>query len=138
MSNWTKSAMLTAAAALLMAVPARAEKPADKTATDERLQAMANGASTPAEHAAVARYYRLRAEAFEQRASEHEASVRKMSAATAPMIHKHPGMAPRKLQEEKDRAVQARRAAQEAYRLADKHVTLAVEAQAGSPAVAGQ
>jgi hypothetical protein len=60
-----------------------------------------------------------------------------LTRAAGAMIHKWPAMASRQLQQEKAAAVEARRAQYEAQAKADHHVRLAVEAQAGGPAVGG-
>ena len=118
-----------AAAALLVLLPATAvaKGPAVEP---EKLEKLAAKASTPAEHATVAKQYRLRAEALDATAEKHEAEARKLSNGPAnPMAAKWPAMAGRSAQTERQLAVQARRAAQECYARADHHLRLAVEAQ---------
>jgi hypothetical protein len=96
----------------------------------ERLQAMAVAADTPAKHASVARQYRLQAERFEAEAVKHEKDVKDLTRVSGAIVHKWPAMATRQLQTAKDNAIAARRAARESMELADKHIRLAVEAQA--------
>jgi hypothetical protein len=93
--------------------------------SDEKLMVMAKEAETATEHAAVAKQFRLRAEALEKKAKEHEAQAKNL--ASSPMAVKWPGMMPKALQREKQAAIEARRAAQESYQIADRHLRLAVE-----------
>lgn len=97
--------------------------------TPESLSAMASKASTHAEHATVAKHYRLQAQAFEEEAAGHEKRAAKLAASAPPISHKWPSMAPRALHEAKQKALDARRAARESHLLAQRHVNLAVEAQ---------
>lgn len=93
------------------------------------LETLAKQASTPKEHAQVARQYRLRAEALEAKAVQHEENARKMRTSSNPMAHKWPAMVQNNWQRESQLAVQARRAAQESHAIAAKHIGLAVEDQ---------
>lgn len=121
-----RSLITLAAAAAVMSVPAAAAEPMPH----DRLQALARSASTPAEHAEVAKQYRLHAEAQEAIAAQHEARVAQLTRSSGAIIHKWPGMASAQLQAARRDAVQARRAARESWELADRHLRLAVEAQA--------
>jgi len=94
------------------------------------LQTMARAASTTAEHASVARQYRLEGEAFAAKASEHEANVNRMTKSAGSIMHKWPSMAPGALRAEKDLAMAARRSSEESFRLADHHLRLSVESLA--------
>ena len=91
--------------------------------------AESSDANTPKEHAQVAKTYRLRAEAQEAKAAEHEANAKKMRNSTNAMAHKWPAMVNNGWQRESQLAVQARRAAQESRAIADRHLSLAVETQ---------
>jgi hypothetical protein len=104
----------------------------------ESTHSRAAEANTAAKHAAVAKEYRLHAEALKAKATEHEKNVQAYVRAM-PQMQKWPGMAPQAMQREKSKAVEARRAANEAMALADLHIRLAVEAQAtaGATAAAG-
>ncbi len=86
-------------------------------------------ANTPKEHAQVAKTYRLRAEAQEAKAAEHEANAKKMRNSHNAMAHKWPAMVNNGWQRESQLAVQARRAAQESRAIAERHLSLAVESQ---------
>lgn len=117
---------------LTLAAPAAAVEPAkEKDLIDaNKLALMAREAKTPAEHATVAKHYRLRAEAFEAKAQKHEAEAQKLAARPRnPLEVKWPAMARKSWQRESQLAVQARRAAKESYDLADRHIRLAVEAE---------
>lgn len=119
---------------LALTVPAMAQT----LVAIESTHSKAAAADTAAKHAAVAKEYRLHAEALNAKAVEHEKNVQGYVRAM-PQMRKFPGMAPAAMQKEKSKAVEARRAANEAMALADRHVRLAVEAQAtgGGPVVAG-
>ena len=95
-----------------------------------KLSALARDARTPAEHAAVAKQYRLRAELFEAQAAEYEQSAKRRQQAAGPMIHKWPAMAPPAVQKDKQKAVEARRAARENRELAERHLRDSVESLA--------
>jgi hypothetical protein len=114
-------------ALFLMAAPAVA---AEKAMNSERLQAMAASAKTPAEHATVAKHYRLAAESFENKARRHEAEAARLQ--NRPQLSfnsKWPAMSPKSEQNERTLAMEARRAAQENLQLADRHYRLSIEAQ---------
>jgi len=94
----------------------------------EKLETMAKNAKTPGEHAAVAKQFRLRAESFAAKAEKHEAEARKL--ANGPRIGidaKWPAMARNTAAKEKQLAMEARRAAQENYALADQHIRFVIE-----------
>jgi hypothetical protein len=124
-----KSLSLAAAAgalAIVFSVPAAAVEPTDA----KKLEMIARDAKTPAQHANVARQYRLRAEALEAKAEQHEAEARKLM--TSPRIGvegKNPSMARNTWQRERSLAEQARRQSREAYKIADRHLFLTVEGQ---------
>src|SRR5688572_9561527 len=79
--------------------------------TPESLAAMATRASTHAEHATVAKHYRLQVLAFQEEAAAHEKRAAQYAASAPPIVHKWPSMAPRALGEAKQKAIAARRAA---------------------------
>jgi hypothetical protein len=103
---------------------------AQETAAMREVHVMARNATTTEEHAAVAKQYRLQAEALATKAEEHEAEVKRLMRSSGPMAHKWPAMAPKGIQRAKDLALEARRASRESLRLADHHVRLSVEALA--------
>lgn len=126
--NW----MTTAAMALALTVPAAAQS----LIALEQVHSMAATANSAAKHAEVAKQYRLHAEALDTQATEHEKNVANLTRNTSATVKKWPGMATRQLQNEKAKALEARRAARQTMELADRHVRLAVEAQATvNPAV---
>jgi hypothetical protein len=124
----SKLALSAMAVAGLMVMPA-AMSGSEPVKESAALEALAKKADTPKEHANVAKQYRLRAEALEAKAAEHEANAKKMRNNTNAMSHKWPAMVNNGWQRESQLAVQARRAAQECYAIAAKHVSLAVESQ---------
>lgn len=113
-------------AAVLMSVGLQAEP----LRSAERLHSMARETKTAKDHAKVSKQYRLQAEALEAEAAKHEAAAAEYTRSLGPMRHKWPAMAPRALHEAKQKAVEARQAARESRVLADRHLRLAVEAQA--------
>ena len=136
----TRNWMMAAAAGIVMAFSANAQNVSvDRPADLDRVHAMARTANTAASHAAVAKQYRLHADALDAKAAEHEKDAREFTRASGAIVHKWPGMASGQLQTAKTNAMEARRAARETRALADHHIRLAVEAQAESnnPAVAG-
>lgn len=120
-------------AALSLVVPMSAQE----TPTLEAIHVQAAKADTAPEHAAVAKQYRLQAEALGAKAAEHEKKAEDITRASGAIVRKFPGMASSRLQSEKTKAVEARRAQREAMQLADRHIRLSVEAQARNPVVAG-
>jgi hypothetical protein len=129
MKNW----MTITTAALVITMSAHGQS----AAAMEQTHAMAAKAKTASNHATVAKQYRLQAEAFSTRAAEHEKDVADYTRAAGASIHKWPGSASGLLQKAKANAVEARKAAREASALADRHIRLAVEAQATDQAVVG-
>ncbi|MCC6390583.1 MAG: hypothetical protein IT167_08270 [Bryobacterales bacterium] len=93
-----------------------------------KLEDLATEARTPAQHAAVSRQFRLRAEALDSKAAGHEANVKKLTKSAGAMVQKWPGMATKPLETEREKAMEARRAARESRKLAEKHLRLSVEA----------
>jgi hypothetical protein len=94
-----------------------------------KIEQLAKNAFTAAEHAEVARQYRIRAESFEAKALMHEEEARKLAKQPLPpMAYKWPAMVQRPAEKESLLAMQARRAARESYELADNHIRRAVEA----------
>lgn len=134
-TRWMRNLLLTVSSFALvgaLAVPAAAVEPsAGNTIESQELELLARDAKTPAEHANVARHYRLRAEAFEAKATRHEAEARKMSDRTKghPLSSKWPAMTRNAAAQERQAAMQARRAATESFDLADRHIRLAVEVE---------
>jgi hypothetical protein len=97
--------------------------------TPESLAAMASKAGSRAEHATVAKHYRLQAQAFEEEAAAHEKRAAKLAATAPSIVHKWPSMASSALNDAKQKALDARRAARESHLLAQRHINLSVEAQ---------
>lgn len=116
-----------AATGLLLTMPAKAGIDPAKSA--DEIQTMAKNATSGSDHANVARHYRLRAEELEAKAKRHEEEARKLEKQPLPgMAYKWPAMVPRPAEKERRLAMQARRAANEASKLAARHLHLAVEA----------
>lgn len=131
--NWTKLILGIAATAALAIQPAWSAERVEK----EQLQSMAREASTAADHAAVARQYRLHAESHQAQAEALEARVNEMAESRRAMSKKWPAMTSQSYNNAKRDAIEARRAAQENLALAHHHIRMTVEAQAGNLA-AGQ
>lgn len=94
----------------------------------KNLEALAEKASTPAEHVKVAKEYRLRAEQLDEKAQQHEEEARKLEKRPRTALeYKWPAMGRQPWVEERKLAMQAKRGANEARELADKHQALAVE-----------
>lgn len=125
-----------AAAAFLMTTAGAAQAVAAEPVSESvKLHRMAREATTAADHARVAKLFRLRGEAMEAKALEHESRARQFSEQPKPALaHKWPSMVPQKSAEERKLAVQTRRASREAFEMASKHVQLAVELQQGAVA----
>src|SRR5262245_11261110 len=103
----------------------------DTRVSGERLQAMASEAKTEGDHAEVARQYRLRAEALDAEAAQHEQRAKDLDRSAGAMAYKWPALVSGR-QRVKEKAVQTRRFAAESRRLADHHIRMAVEARAVS------
>jgi hypothetical protein len=112
------------AGTLAFAVPVRAQ------ADQQALMSASREASTAREHADLARRFRLQAEAFDATAAEREAAANRIARQAPGMLSKWPAMAPPALAHAKQQALDARRSAQESRTMADRHLRLAVEAQA--------
>lgn len=126
-ANWIRTFSLcaTLGAVLAMSMPAAAVEP---VVDAQRLETLAKSADTQAEHAYVAKQYRLRSEALETKAIEHEKKAAELKAAPrSPMAYKWPAMANKPWEKEQKLAMQARRASQEALALANRHIRLSVE-----------
>lgn len=95
-----------------------------------QLAALARDARTPSDHARVAKAYRLQAESFDATAAEHESHVERLTRRQPAFAHKWPALMSGDIAKAKRQAMDARRAARENRQLADRHVRLAVEAQA--------
>ena len=122
----------TALVALLaLAAPGFAQ-----SADQAQLMARSREARTVTEHADLARTFRLQAESFEAKAAEREATAARQARQAPSIVHKWPAMATGSLNQVKQQAVEARRAAQESRSLAERHLRLAVEAQAAGPQAA--
>jgi hypothetical protein len=95
------------------------------------LEAVAKAAKTPADHAKVAKQYRLRAEEWKTKAEKHEADVKRLKARhKSAMEYKWPAMANNQsLEKARQMAVEARRAALESNELAEYHYRASIESQ---------
>lgn len=107
------------------------------TAKLEQTHALASSAKSATQHATVAKQYRQHAESFGAQAAEYEKNVRDLTRASGAAAIKWPGLASGQLQKEKAKALEARRAERETKELADRHLRLAVEAQAEPADAAG-
>ncbi|MBY0373881.1 MAG: hypothetical protein K2Q23_07790 [Bryobacteraceae bacterium] len=85
-------------------------------------QTVANKAIDPQREVLLAKQYREKAAAQLEKAKQHEAKADKLAPrAYSPMQHKWPGLANASANRERSLAMQARRAAEEANRLALEH-----------------
>lgn len=116
--------LLACMVATLGVVPAA--RASDGLMEDVALAELTRAAATPQEHAQAAKQYRLRAELLEAQAAKHEAAAVALST-QPPITHKFPSAFASKTSQEKQNAVQARRAAQEARTRAHWHLSRAVE-----------
>lgn len=97
--------------------------------TEKEIAKMAENARTATDHASVAKAYRLRAESFTEMAEKYETEVaKKQNGPQIGMAAKWPAMSRNSVQREKQKAIDARRAARESEQLAAYHTQLAVEA----------
>lgn len=118
---------LFAASMAALWTPALAQEPI----AGSKLEQMAEAAQSPAEHVAVAKEFRLRAENFEAKAKKHEETAQKLQAQPKSAIaHKWPAMSRQPWVKERQLAIEAQRAAKESFDLADRHMRLGVEALA--------
>lgn len=117
----------TVVALLALAAPSFAQ-----SSEQAQLMARSREARTVSEHADLARQFRLQAESLDAKAAEREAVAARQARQAPSIVHKWPSMAPGSLNQVKQQAVEARRAAQESRSLAERHLRLAVEAQATS------
>lgn len=101
-----------------------------QSAQEPQLEQRADAARTAREHSTVARDYRERGERFEAAAREHEMAARRYDRASTPLDRKWPGSTMRPATKERQLAMEARRAAQESFALADRHLRSSVEALA--------
>ncbi|MCC6367480.1 MAG: hypothetical protein IT165_28495 [Bryobacterales bacterium] len=124
---WKPNLLFVSKAAVALALMASSvtAKPRIEAA---KLETLAMEARTPEQHAAVSRQFRLRAEALEAEAAGHEANVKRLTKSAGAMVRKWPGMATKPLEAEREKAKEARLAARESRKLAEKHLRLSVEA----------
>jgi hypothetical protein len=109
-------------AALTLGVPAVG---AERALESKDIEKLAKVAQSPAEHAKVAKHYRLRAESLTEKADRLEREVREQKASPSPMAQKWPAMVVNARERKEQVAMQARRAAQESLMLAERHEDLA-------------
>jgi hypothetical protein len=138
MTTMTIAALGATAAILFTTLGAVRAVAAEPVAESAKIQQLAKGAVTAADHIKVARMYRLQAEALQAKAAAHEDKAKELDAIPkSPLAHKWPAMAPQKGGQERQLAMQAQRAASESMALASKHIQLAVELREAE-ATAGQ
>lgn len=117
--------MLALAALCFTAAPgARAS---ETSMEDAQLVELSRTAATPQQHAQAAKQYRLRAEALEAQATQAEMVATRALSSQPPLRYKFPSAFSASLDQDKQRAIQARRSAQEARNLAHWHLSRAVE-----------
>lgn len=109
-------------AALIVGMPAVA---AESALGSKDIEKLAKVAQSPAEHAKVAKHYRLRAESLTEKADRLEREVRQQKASPSPMAQKWPAMVVNARERKEQVAMQARRAAHESLVLAQRHENLA-------------
>lgn len=101
-----------------------------QTAAEDTLARRSQEATTVGEHAALAREYRQRADAFERTARTHDAAAaRKAAQPRFPFEGKQAAHIRDNGDRERHLAAQARRSAQDAFARADQHVRQVVERQ---------
>jgi hypothetical protein len=123
-----KSIATGIATGALLAITAAAPLAAEPMVDEKKLEVMAKEAKTSADHARVAKQYRLRAEAFELKAIGHEAAAAREAKRTPSAAEvKWPALTRNNAKQAREKAVQARRAAAECYELAAQHIALSVE-----------
>jgi hypothetical protein len=93
---------------------------AEKPMEPKQIAQLAKDAQTSSEHAEVAKQYRTHAASLEQKAARYEEQVQD-AGPTRAMEQKWPAMIVNARERKAQLAVQARRAAQESYRLAEHH-----------------
>ena len=124
MTNRIKNLTASAVWGALMAVTpmVAAEKPMEP----KQIAQLAKDAKTSSEHAEVAKQYRAHGTSLEQKAVRYEQEARVQDAGpTRAMEQKWPAMIVNARERKAQLAVQARRAAQESYNLAQHHDRLA-------------
>jgi hypothetical protein len=110
----------------------RAAEPTRNTPLEaSEIDKLAKEAKTVAEHARVAFHYDLRGKQLEEKADKIEREIRQQQASPSAMATKWPAMVVNARERRAQTAMQARRAAEECYRLAQHHRTLAGGERAG-------
>ncbi len=117
--------------AALSSIPERHLK-AGEIQVEDSLLAMSKDATTPAQHAEVAKRFRLHAESLEAKASEHERAATEAARRPLPPIaHKWPAMHRDHTSRARKLAREHRKAAEKARELASYHLSRSVEAGFG-------
>lgn len=99
----------------------------------------ADTAKTTTNHAEAAKEYRQRAKSNLEKAKQHEAEAQKLtSQGHNSMAAKWPAMANGPANRERSKAMQARRAAEEALRLAEYHESQSIRAQNSPSPASGE
>ena len=94
------------------------------------LETLAKEAKTSSEHAEVARQYELRGKGLQAKAESMEREIRQQRANPSAMETKWPAMVANARERREQVAMQTRRAAEESFRLAEHHRTLARDSRA--------
>lgn len=126
LQDYRRLLLAPAVAGLSFALPLAAQA----QETPDRLAALAREARTTRDHADLAKRYRLQAETFDAKAAELEARATRDATTHPGITHKWPAMATQSMTRAKSEAIEARRAARESRLLANRHLRLAVEAEA--------
>lgn len=138
MTTMTIAALGATAAILFTTLGATRAIGAEPMAEPATLHAVAKSAVTAADHVKVAKMFRLQAEALQAKAVAHEDRAKELEAQPkSPLAYKWPAMSPPKGRQERELALQAKRAARESMELASKHIQLAMELRQ-EEATAGQ
>jgi len=128
--TWTKGMAGAVAGLVIMLLAVEPAAAVEPTPGKAKLEQLAKAASTPEQHAAVAKHYRVWAENLDAKAASHEQEAAKLAKLPLPaMAHKWPAMVSNPAAKEKQLAIQTRRAAHEARVLAQRHLSLSVEAR---------
>ena len=128
MSRKIKNSILSVTAGAMLALFAPNAMAVERVLEEKEIAKMAREADSPAEHTEVAKQYVWRAEALEAKADKIERELRDEKQGFNQMAHKWPAMVQNQRERKERVAMQARRAATEAMRLAEHHSKLAGKA----------
>ena len=120
--NWMHIGLTALAiAAALVSTPNHA-------AAQAPLVAQADVARTSAEHAKVARAFRVQADELQAKADELESHASELARQQGPTTVKWPALSSREYQQAKQQAAEARRGARQNRELAEQHLRQSLEA----------